>query len=262
MKTCIVVPCYNEDKRICLNSFLDFLKEHEDISFMFVNDGSSDKTLEVLNDMSQLSSRVNFLDLPINKGKAEAVRQGMLHAHSLDFTHIGYLDADLTIPLRTARDLINTFNETNTHFTFAARTNRFKTKESQNLPRQTIGYVFSFISKRLIQLPVTDTQCGAKFFKASIVPILFEKPFLSRWIFDVEIFFRFKAYFTQMPQYYFHEYPLLDWQDNDDSKIRVIDYMKVPYNLISVFIHYRVFKLSLSKNVFTPMDFEETTLIE
>jgi dolichyl-phosphate beta-glucosyltransferase len=259
MKACIVVPCFNESKRICVQSFLDFLNDNEHITFLFVDDGSTDKTIQILKEMNELSIRAQYIELPKNVGKAEAVRSGVLYAHLQSFTHIGYLDADLTISLATARDLLEVFNNhSRVELTFASRTKRFETKESKNLPRQTIGYIFSFISKRLLQLPITDTQCGAKFFTARVVPVLFNNSFFSRWIFDVEIFFRFKAYFSQSALFYLHEFPIESWEDNAESKIKFIDYLKVPYNLVRIFIHYRVTNHSL----YLPYEVSEVRTLE
>lgn len=249
MKPCIVVPCFNEEKRISTDHFIEFLKTHEHVNFLFVDDGSTDQTLKVLQDMNHQSERAQYMQLPNNVGKAAAVRLGMLAAHAQSFTHVGYLDADLTISLETAKDILSTFDELKVEFIFASRTKRFKTKKSQNLPRQSIGFLFSFISKRLLQLPIADTQCGAKFFTASMIPILFEHTFLSRWIFDVEIFFRFQAYFYQRPTDYFHEFPIENWEDNADSKIKFMDYLKVPYNLLNIFVHYKIKKQSLHSQV-------------
>jgi dolichyl-phosphate beta-glucosyltransferase len=258
MNACIVVPCFNEEKRINTEKFLKFLNENDDINFLFVDDGSTDNTVLVLQHMQRYHPRSFYKILPANVGKAKAVRSGMLEAGLMGFTHVGYLDADLTISLSTAKNLLTTLIEKKVEFIFASRTKRFQTTESKNLPRQTIGYIFSFISKRLLQLPIADTQCGAKFFTAAMIPVLFGNVFLSKWIFDVEVFFRFKSYFYQNPTAYFHEFPIENWEDNEDSKVKILDYLKVPINLVKIFVHYRIMKQSLS----IPYEFNEAPSIE
>ena len=239
MQVCIVVPCFNEEKRISVESFIEFANKHEDVHFLFVNDGSSDNTLDILRKMNSLSSKCAYHDMQINQGKASAVREGILKAHSDAFDIMGYLDADLTIPLETAREMIDVFKEKNVEFVFASRTSRFKKNKGQNFMRQSLGHIFSILSRATIQMPVQDTQCGAKFFKANVVPPLFSAKFISKWIFDVEIFFRLKdLYGMKSPEHYF-EFPLDFWEDNNDSKVKFKDYLKVPYNLISIIFHYR-----------------------
>ena len=238
----IVIPCFNEESRLSWDQFTRFVESHKNFHFLFVNDGSTDNTAGILASFQKHSPQCSYINLSQNKGKAEAVRQGMLKAYSLGFTHLGYLDADLTISLETAKQMLLTLAEKNLEFIFASRTQRFDNKQSQNLPRQTIGYIFSRISTSALKLPDQDTQCAAKFFKASIVPVLFREQFLSRWIFDVEIFFRFKSHFQELVQNHYFEFPLLHWDDNASSKIKFLDYLKVPFQIIKISIQYRFLK--------------------
>lgn len=239
MEACIIVPCFNEERRICTSSFIEFANAHDNINFIFVNDGSTDNTMDVLRQMNSITPKCTFIDMETNQGKASAVREGMLHAHSQGYSLMGYLDADLTIPLDTAKEMIDTLKEKNVEFIFASRTKRFKKKKGQNFFRQTVGHTFSLLSRTAIQMPVKDTQCGAKFFTSASVPVLFDAKFISKWIFDVEIFFRFKDHFNESANRSFYEFPLDYWEDNNDSKVKFKDYLKVPYNLMTIFFHYK-----------------------
>src|SRR5687768_8123769 len=98
---CLVVPCYNEERRLDVPAFERFLEASPEVSFCFVNDGSRDRTQSVLNALQTAhESSVLAVDMPQNVGKAEAVRQGMLRAHGWKpFAFIGYWDADLATPL-------------------------------------------------------------------------------------------------------------------------------------------------------------------
>ena len=100
MKTVVVVPCYNEAKRLPQQEFLQFVREHDDVAFLFANDGSRDNTLDVLQSLCQQHERLHVLDLQPNGGKAEAVRRGMLHAaETMQPEYICFWDADLATPL-------------------------------------------------------------------------------------------------------------------------------------------------------------------
>jgi glycosyltransferase involved in cell wall biosynthesis len=99
-RTRIVIPCYNEVARLKPDAFLDFAGEHPNISFLFVNDGSTDETARVLRELAmKLPGRLEVQELSRNAGKGEAVRQGMLHALATDAQYVGYWDADLATPL-------------------------------------------------------------------------------------------------------------------------------------------------------------------
>ena len=97
----IVVPCYNEARRLQPDEFRGFRPpgEHR-LTFLFVNDGSRDATLEVLRALhEERPDRCQVLDLPQNSGKAEAVRQGVARAMTSGMDAVGYWDADLATPL-------------------------------------------------------------------------------------------------------------------------------------------------------------------
>ena len=97
----IVVPCYNEEKRLDVASFRDFNSPSHTITFLFVNDGSTDKTLQLLQSLQAADpNKFSVLSLPQNQGKAEAVRRGVLTAIESQPDYVGFWDADLATPLQ------------------------------------------------------------------------------------------------------------------------------------------------------------------
>jgi glycosyltransferase involved in cell wall biosynthesis len=98
----IVIPCYNEEKRLKNNTFKSFLETTNNVKIIFSNDGSTDNTLKVLQDIkSQSNLQVIIHNMKKNSGKAQAVREGVLFAYTnnLKFNKIAYLDADLSTSL-------------------------------------------------------------------------------------------------------------------------------------------------------------------
>src|SRR6056300_1569068 len=83
---CIVIPCYNEENRLDLGYIGEFLKKFESISIVLANDGSTDRTENVITNFINLESsqsiseRLHYLHFFKNQGKAETVRCGMLFA--------------------------------------------------------------------------------------------------------------------------------------------------------------------------------------
>ena len=76
VKVCVIIPCYNEEHRIPLDKFKDFADRFPMFDFCFVNDGSSDRTGEVLDEFARNNpGRVGFLDKQTKKGKNEKVRK-------------------------------------------------------------------------------------------------------------------------------------------------------------------------------------------
>lgn len=100
-KICIVVPCYNEASRLAVEIYLNFLRENAEMDICFVNDGSSDGTDKVLENMQSLCpERILLLNKEQNQGKAEAVRSGIEWVLEKGwYGRVGFMDADLATPL-------------------------------------------------------------------------------------------------------------------------------------------------------------------
>jgi glycosyltransferase involved in cell wall biosynthesis len=96
----VVIPCYNEEKRLDRNAFRAFLESDADTSLILVNDGSRDGTAAILGEVRSIApDRVTVLSLERNGGKAEAVRRGVVSAMERGDDLVGYWDADLATPL-------------------------------------------------------------------------------------------------------------------------------------------------------------------
>ena len=99
--TTIVVPCYNEARRLLLEPFVEYAGEHPNTRFLFVDDGSSDDTSDlILTSGVARCEQIDLLTLPHNMGKAEAVRHGFQEAFTTQPRYVGFWDADLATPPR------------------------------------------------------------------------------------------------------------------------------------------------------------------
>jgi len=114
--------------------------------------------------------------------------------------------------------------------------------------------LFSKIIKMLVffilRLPIEDTQCGAKVFRAALVPVLFKRNFFSRWLFDIEMFLRMKKHYgNAIILNKIYEQPLQRWVHMEDSKLGVKDALEIPYRLLSIWFNYSVLQnLKYHKN--------------
>ena len=100
MKLEIVVPCYNEEKNIekFFNEINDVLKDI-DFNIIFVNDGSSDNTLEKIKKLNN----VNYISFSRNFGKEAAIYAG-LQKTTADYVIL--MDADLQDPSSLIPEMI------------------------------------------------------------------------------------------------------------------------------------------------------------
>ena len=97
-KCTIVVPCYNEEEAIPLfyEATNEALKDMPlEIEYLFVNDGSKDKTLNVLRELSEKDARVHFVSFSRNFGKEAAMYAGLKESTG---DYVAIMDADLQDP--------------------------------------------------------------------------------------------------------------------------------------------------------------------
>ena len=234
-KICIVIPCYNEQNRLPVTSFIDSYNSSS-YSFLFVNDGSKDLTINVLNELQVgREDRIHILDCKKNGGKAEAVRLGMLEAaHNIEFDIIGYLDADLATPLSEIPNITNNISE-NVIFAFGSRVSRIGAQINRKWSRHLLGRIFATIASKILKVKVYDTQCGAKFFSRNIVSLLYKDQFKTTWIFDIEVFLRIMKLKPDIDINTFaKEVPLHTWVDVDGSKLNLKQMLKIPLELLKL----------------------------
>lgn len=232
-KSCAVaVPCYNEAERLDLTAFRDFISTHPEVVFIFVNDGSRDGTEEILKDFCS-QNNAQYITLEKNSGKAEAVRQGMKTAESFDVDYIGFFDADLATPLSELERMLQAAENEYVYIS-GCRLLRLGGNISRKHARHYLGRVFATAVSLHLNLPVYDTQCGAKLYaKESIRAITAEK-FVTRWFFDVEILRRLLMFYgrERIVNSSF-ELPLLSWEDKKGSKI---NYLRCLYDFIKLLL--------------------------
>ncbi|MEX2285530.1 MAG: glycosyltransferase [Planctomycetaceae bacterium] len=189
----VVIPCYNEAGRLQTGPVREFVRARRNFKLLFVNDGSTDNTLSLLNEMAEsLPGQISVLDLPHNCGKAEAVRRGVLAAIEDAPDYVGFLDADLATPLDELPRLIDVLDRRpGIEIVIGTRIGLLGRRIDRKRGRSLLGRLFALVASRAIGLPIYDTQCGAKMFRVSAdTAALFAEPFHSRWIFDVELFAR------------------------------------------------------------------------
>jgi dolichyl-phosphate beta-glucosyltransferase len=227
----IVVPCYNEARRLPSEKFVEFVHARHDIDLLFVNDGSSDNTLEVLERLQRVCGpTVSVLHKPVNGGKSEAVRDGMLRAIETGRSRfVGFWDADLATPLEAIPDLRRKLiDQPEVEMVFGSRVRLLGRHVHRRAIRHYLGRVFATVVSIMLRLPIYDTQCGAKIFR--VTPALSQvlsAPFISRWVFDVEIIARFIAlnHRDSRPLHdAIYEFPLERWEDVAGSKVKPGDF--------------------------------------
>lgn len=245
-KILIIVPCYNEEERLKAGEFIHEASRHENLHFLFVDDGSTDGTRARLRALREENPRqLDHISLEKNSGKAEAVRRGFLKALADGYEVIGYWDADLATPLSSIESFYQKILDNGTDVVIGARVKLLGRKIVRRAGRHYLGRVFATIASISLGLPIYDTQCGAKMFKKtdSLVRAL-QKPFTVNWTFDVELFARLgileKARGDNNYADHWVEYPLETWEDVKGSKVRSKDFLKGGMEILKIFFTLKV----------------------
>jgi glycosyltransferase involved in cell wall biosynthesis len=231
----LIVPCYNEAKRLDVASFREFLSQPSDVRILFVDDGSKDATLTVLQQViAGFERRASVLHNAVNTGKGEAVRRGIVTAFSTFHPKIvGFWDADLATPLSAVASLESVLLEKpQIEMVFGARVKLLGRHVHRLAIRHYLGRIFATVVSNMLGLSIYDSQCGAKLFRVTEdAKAVFAEPFISKWVFDVEILARYLTVHGKEhkkdPRHLeqiIYEYPLETWTDVAGSKVKPKDF--------------------------------------
>jgi hypothetical protein len=137
---------------------------------------------------------------------------------------VGFWDADLATPLSAAEDFIDVFERrSDVQWVIGSRVRLLGRTIDRRAWRHYVGRVFATVVALWLRVPVYDTQCGAKLFRVgSELERILDRPFLSRWIFDVELLARFideRGGQAGELENLVVEFPLVAWRDVDGSRV-------------------------------------------
>jgi len=189
MDISIVIPAYNEERRIVptLEKVIDFVegRRHKSFEILVVDDGSSDGTAAVVERFAGRAPGLKLLRNPVNQGKGDTVRKGMLAARGRT---VYFTDADLSTPIE---ELDRFLAEIQRHdIVIGSRAiDRANIMIHEPFYREVLGRIFCAFVRFACVPGFVDTQCGAKMFTREAAQRIFPLLKISRFAFDVEILF-------------------------------------------------------------------------
>lgn len=210
----IIIPAYNEERRLpdTLERIATFLDQQSyPAEVIVVENGSSDRTLEIAREIAGRDGRVRALHED-RRGKGRAVRTGMLAA-SGEFRFI--CDADLSMPIEEVNRFLPPQLE-GADIAIASREAPGAARYNEPEYRHLTGRVFNALVRWLALPGLQDTQCGFKCFRAAVAEDVFPRQTIDGWTFDVEV-----LYIARRRGYQICEIPI-DWYFNPESKVRVL----------------------------------------
>ncbi len=206
----LVIPVYNEEKRIKnLYEIQDYLKKQKyKWEIIIVDDGSTDKTNTIL---KSLKSKLKFKLISYfpNSGKGQAIKVGMLSAKG---KYRLFLDIDLSTPIYELEKFLPFLKK----FDIVIGSRKMKSANviiRQPFFRETLGKIFTLISKNILQMNISDFTCGFKCFSRESAEQIFTKQTINRWGFDPEI-----LYIGKIMKKTIKEVPV-EWKNDPRTKV-------------------------------------------
>ncbi|MGH9605646.1 MAG: dolichyl-phosphate beta-glucosyltransferase [Terracidiphilus sp.] len=188
-KYSIVIPAYNESARIpaTLQAVVDCVRHRGwSAEIVVVNDGSRDRTADVVRAFAAHAPEVRLLDNSVNCGKGYSVRYGLLHSFG---EVVMFTDADLSAPIEEAEGLFAALAQGADIAIGSRWLEGSRQTHRQPLYRQFFGRCFNALTRAVMGLPFADTQCGFKAFTRNAAQTVFQLQTIDRWGFDPEILF-------------------------------------------------------------------------
>lgn len=233
----IVVPCFNEESRWNRN-YWNAMLQLPNVDWLFVDDGSSDKTPEILSQISA-NNNASFLQLKKNGGKGEAVRAGLnqVLTNGKSRVGVGFIDADGAFAVSDVANMLQKFEEVLTanacDALWASRVQLAGRDIHRSASRHYVGRILaSVFSYGVAPIPY-DTQCGFKIFTTSTqLQEVLKKEFQTRWLFELEILSRWHVS-TGRPLAVWEE-PLHSWKEIGQSKITFREIRRVAVEVLRI----------------------------
>jgi glycosyltransferase involved in cell wall biosynthesis len=192
MRLSIIIPAYNEEKRIpqMLRDYLVFFHDQK-VEFIVVLNGCRDNTRQVVQKLADQNDSIRIIEIVAAVGKGAAVKQGFALANG---QYVGFVDADGATEPQEFQKLIDALDQREQEYdgAIASRWKHGSQMIGRNALRKMVSLGFIIFVKLFFWMPFFDTQCGAKLFKREAIKAISPKLSVSNMAFDVELLFRAK----------------------------------------------------------------------
>lgn len=225
----LIIPCYNEANRWNID-YWNKLSRIKGLKLVFVNDGSTDQTAELVHQFVSNSAHC-AINLERNVGKAEAVRNGFNYAFEFKPLAVGFLDADEAFSFEEVERQINCYlglnlGQRELRSVWSSRVQLAGRKLNRDLTRHYLARILVTLLAVRLGFSIYDPQSGLKIYPNSKeLQRCFEGEFRTRWFVDLEIYMRWRNVTNEWMNVW--EEPVHEWRDVQGSKINGREYLRI-----------------------------------
>lgn len=215
MDLSVVVPCFNEESR--LPESLEDLGRYiagagREVELILVDDGSSDRTPDLIWAAERVHGYVHAVTLPANRGKGRALAEGVRRSRG---ALVLISDADFSAPISELPKLEHAI-ATGADVAIGSRAKRGAREVDQPVYRQVMGKAFNLFVQGLLLPGIWDTQCGFKLFRGQVARDLFGRLCTDGFAYDVEVLYR-----ARRSGYRVAEVPVR-WINSDTTRVQAL----------------------------------------
>ncbi len=233
----VIIPAYNEEARIekTLRSVDEYLSRQQyPYQIIVINDGSSDRTSELVKGLIPFIKNLSLIDNKQNRGKGAVVNQGMLEAKGKIRL---FMDADNSTSIDQVERMFPEFEAGYEVVIGSRRVPGAVIAVHQNFIRENLGKLFNLIVRFLAGLPYKDTQAGFKAFSARAAKEIFSRQTIMGFSFDVELLI-----IAKILGFKIKEVPIT-WINDPQTKVKFKSMIKMLFDIIKI-------RLNLLKGIY------------
>ena len=165
MKVSVIIPVFNEVESIkeLYDQLKKGLEQHTPNEIIFIDDGSSDGSVEAIKKICELDDSVIFIQFHRNYGKSAALSEGFKYANG---NYVVTMDADLQDDPSEIKNLINKLEEG------YDLVSGWKKDRKDPLSKRLPSKLFNFVTRIVTGVRIHDFNCGLKIYKKAVVKTL------------------------------------------------------------------------------------------
>jgi dolichyl-phosphate beta-glucosyltransferase len=210
----IIIPAYNEEENIAftLSRVAEYLKG-KDFSYevTVIDDGSGDATVRKALEFKDKLNNFRVIESKPNRGKGFVLKKSMLQANG---EYVMFMDADSSVSIKELDKFLPQLENGSDIYIASRRIPGASV--SMPLKREVAGKVYIFLCKTILNIRVSDINCGFKMFRCDAAKNVFSRQIMYDWSYDAEILFLAEKY-----GYKIKEIPV-EWVYKATSKVRPV----------------------------------------